>query len=402
MKKHLLTILSLCICWTVQAQNLLQNGGFENDFTRWNNISENGASATFTVETASANVQEGTKALKVEVDNTGTNAWDVQSIHGGWTAEPGKAYTLTFYAKAAADGAKLTTVQQKSPFYAQKEFTLTDEWQRYEWTFVPTEAEVQLKVYFRSVGTLFLDNFNLMLVPDPADNLLQNGGFENDFVWWNNISENGANGTFSIERSIVSEGSKAMKVEVTTPGANPWNIQSLHNGWTADMDKTYTLSFYARAAAAGGKITVVQQNTTYDQKEFDLTTEWQRYEWTFLPKEESLRMKIYFPVAGIYYLDNFVIPVAGTVTSSKDDVLAASAVNVYPNPALGGKFSLEVAGASLANASKVQVVNAQGALVLEKDLHQSSVSFDKALSSGVYFVKVLHQGKVSVKRVVVL
>ncbi|WP_071781127.1 endo-1,4-beta-xylanase [Adhaeribacter aquaticus] len=141
-----------------------------------------------------------------------------------------------------------------------------------------------------------------------AQNLISNGSFESDFSGWNNLAGDGAQATFSLETADKVDGNKAMKVEVTTAGANPWSIQNISNAWSSETGKTYTLSFYAKAAANGTSLRVVQQTQTYAQQEFILTTSWQKYEWTFTAQEAGLQLRFNFLQAGTYYIDNINIP----------------------------------------------------------------------------------------------
>ncbi|HEX8530455.1 MAG TPA: endo-1,4-beta-xylanase, partial [Cytophagales bacterium] len=171
--------------------------------------------------------------------------------------------------------------------------------------------------HFPEAGTFYIDHISIPAPAAPpvsAPNLLPNGGFESDLANWFTQASSPAAATFSVVSGDAPQGTKALKVDVTTPGPNPWSVQAINDAWVAETGKTYTLTFYARAAAAGSTFKVIQQNQTYAEKIFTLTTAWQKYDWTFTAQEASLQLKFHFPNAGTFYLDDFVIPKPGSVT----------------------------------------------------------------------------------------
>ncbi|MBD0257857.1 MAG: endo-1,4-beta-xylanase [Cytophagales bacterium] len=313
MRKSLL-LLFLCTMlstFLAQGQNLIGNGSFENDFAGWTNLAEGGSTAAFSV---TGDAVDGTKALKADITTPGANPWDVQTIGGAWASEAGKSYTLTFYAKGSVAGSVLRAVQQQST-YAQQVITLTTAWQKYEWTFTAGEAGLQLKFHFPEAGTFYIDNIGIPAPAAPpvsAPNLLPNGGFESDLANWFTQASSPAAATFSVVTGDAPQGNKALKVDVVTAGPNPWSVQAINDNWLAETGKTYTLTFYAKAAAAGSTFKVIQQNQTYAEKIFTLTTAWQKYDWTFTAQEASLQLKFHFPNAGIFFIDNLVIPKPAT------------------------------------------------------------------------------------------
>ncbi|MBL7837296.1 MAG: DUF5011 domain-containing protein [Bacteroidetes bacterium] len=88
-------------------------------------------------------------------------------------------------------------------------------------------------------------------------------------------------------------------------------------------------------------------------------------------------------------------------TVSVDDVKAEDKVNVYPNPS-NGLVNIDLGGA-LANNATVEVYNALGQLVVSKTYGEVSGKFDVDLSgnaAGVYTIKLIVDGEVVTKRVV--
>ncbi|MHA6249045.1 endo-1,4-beta-xylanase [Pontibacter sp. CAU 1760] len=144
-----------------------------------------------------------------------------------------------------------------------------------------------------------------------AQNLLLNGDFEsgtgNSFTnWWTQVS-GGGQGAFTAETANAQEGSRAMKVSITQAGSAAYSIQAINDAWPSVTGTEYTLTFYAKAATAGKSIRVVQQTSTYASSDFALTTAWQKYTWTFTAQEAGLQLRLNFPEAGTFYLDNFSI-----------------------------------------------------------------------------------------------
>jgi endo-1,4-beta-xylanase len=158
---------------------------------------------------------------------------------------------------------------------------------------------------FLTISSLAITSF--------AQNLLTNGSFESDFTNWQNLTGGTSSASFAIETSQVQNGAKAMRVQVNTPGANAWDVQSIHSGWPSETGKQYTLSFYAKASSNALTLRAVQQQTTYSQRDFSLTTSYQKYEWTFTAQEANLKHRFNFPVAGTFYIDNVSIVSADNI-----------------------------------------------------------------------------------------
>ena len=313
MKINLLLVFLFSSLFQVASigQNLIPNGSFEKDFANWNNLVGGTGAATFSIDTNDK--VDSAKSMKVVVTAAGTNAYDIQSINSPWPSASGKEYTLSFYAKADVAGKTLRVVQQTST-YAQKDFSLTTSWQKYEWVFTAQEANLQLRFNFPVTGTFNIDQVSIPL-PSSVVNLIPNGGFENNFTNWNNLAGGTSSAVFSIETADKVEGSKAMKVAVATPGANAYDVQSINSAWASVAGREYTLSFFAKADVAGKTLRVVQQTNTYAQKDFSLTTAWQKYEWIFTAQEANLQLRFNFPVAGTFYIDTVSIPAAAIVVT---------------------------------------------------------------------------------------
>jgi O-glycosyl hydrolase len=164
-KKNITTVICLLFLIffggiKVSAQNMINNGNFESDFIDWSNITGGNASATFSVSTTAAEIQNGSKAMKVVVATAGTNAYDIQSIHAGWAAVNGTSYTLTLWAKASTNRAQLKLVMQNVN-YSEKIISLTTTYAQYTWTFTASENGTRFRLNFPQAGTFNIDNINI-------------------------------------------------------------------------------------------------------------------------------------------------------------------------------------------------------------------------------------------------
>ncbi|HVF96169.1 MAG TPA: endo-1,4-beta-xylanase, partial [Flavisolibacter sp.] len=146
-------------------------------------------------------------------------------------------------------------------------------------------------------------------------NLLSNGDLEAGtgtsgpgttlFTGWNLLLGGSAAGTFS---AVAGNGStRALDVAITTAGANAFDVQAIGTAWTAVSGTQYRVSVDIKTSTAGGKVRLVNQNTQYQQSEITPTTSWATYTWTLSALETSPILRLNFPVAGIYTIDNIKI-----------------------------------------------------------------------------------------------
>jgi len=133
-------------------------------------------------------------------------------------------------------------------------------------------------------------------VIDLNKNLVANGTFTTKDNWsWNTGSSYGnSQGDFNVSNNKAT-------LNVTTIGSNPWEPQLVQNGITLVEGMNYKITFEA-SASANRKIGVVIQKAggeydTYFEKEIDLTTTTQLFEYEFKmknPSDESGRIGFNF------------------------------------------------------------------------------------------------------------
>ncbi len=124
-----------------EAENLLENGGFENgDMTGWNIYG--GHEAEVVTELTGAAVPEdpieGMHALHITVPSAGTNFWDVGLQHQGHVFESGKKYTLSAFLKSKSGELNINFKPElgQDPWtgYGSQAFTMTEEWTEFSVT----------------------------------------------------------------------------------------------------------------------------------------------------------------------------------------------------------------------------------------------------------------------------
>ena len=155
-----------------------------------------------------------------------------------------------------------------------------------------------------------------------AQNLVTNGGFENNLTGWSNATSGGASASFAVETSQQYAGAKAMRVAITNPGAALHNVQTLGPTFTLAVGTPTSITFRARASAAGVKVRFVMQDSTYNNKEFTLSTAWQWFIWNHATTEASPRLRIQYRSAGTVWLDEISVvanPALGTTIRISSD-----------------------------------------------------------------------------------
>lgn len=153
----LLIIILLSIVIHGIGQNLLSNGGFENDFSNWTNLANDGAVATYSIV---ANAAEGAKAMRLKIDQLGSNGYSIQNFHNKWPAEVGQLYKIEFFAKSQSNAGGLRLVQTTGSYKATS-FSLTENWEKYQITYVARGTQEDFKLQFFKKNTYFIDGISI-------------------------------------------------------------------------------------------------------------------------------------------------------------------------------------------------------------------------------------------------
>ena len=164
-------------------------------------------------------------------------------------------------------------------------------------------------------------------------NVVPNSGLENGagdlFTNWITQVGPGATGSFQQETAAAYEGTRAMKINVVTPGPFQYSIQTYSDNFALTAGRSYTLSFYAKAATNGSRFKAVIQNATYQEKTFFVTPNWAKYTWTFTANEASVSLKFHFPEAGTFYVDALSIPRPNDGSYAIDPIMVDTAMKRF-------------------------------------------------------------------------
>jgi endo-1,4-beta-xylanase len=146
-------------------------------------------------------------------------------------------------------------------------------------------------------------------------NLLPSGNFEAGtgvsgtgstlFTGWNVLVGGTSVGTYTAVAGNNSP--RALEANVTTPGANAYDMQAIGSNWTATVGTQYKVSVDIRASVANGRVRLVNQNNQYQQFDITPTTSWATFTWTLTALETSPILRLNFPNAGVYTIDNITI-----------------------------------------------------------------------------------------------
>jgi len=151
-----------------------------------------------------------------------------------------------------------------------------------------------------------------------APNLLAglNGDFEqgsgNTFNGWTDLAGGVSSATFAAAAGNNSP--RALQVNVTTPGANAYDVQSIGPNFAVTPGHSINFSIDIKTATAGGRVRVVVQNNNYLQYDITPTTSWATYTFSLTVNESSPSIRLNFPDAGTYTVDNIVITDPGQAT----------------------------------------------------------------------------------------
>lgn len=140
-----------------------------------------------------------------------------------------------------------------------------------------------------------------------AQNLLQNGNFQQLNQHWIHLSQNGAVSTHAVTDSGRTTGDTCLRFSVYQLGSNAYDVQSIHDVWNATTGSPYRVTLWAKANANGRKIRIIAQDTAYLNSDLTLTNTWQQYTWDFTSPENGLYFKIHWFEAGTFMVQDIAI-----------------------------------------------------------------------------------------------
>jgi hypothetical protein len=147
------------------GKELLKNGDFAQQLKGWNIEQHNGAKATANLVGRDALIAPGggslrtaspANALELRVNKPGTETWHVQFGQPGLKFEAGKAYTVSFRAKAdSARAISVTAAQAHDPWKQlglAADARLSNDWREFRFVFNAPQDETNARVTFGRFG----------------------------------------------------------------------------------------------------------------------------------------------------------------------------------------------------------------------------------------------------------
>lgn len=123
-----------------------------------------------------------------------------------------------------------------------------------------------------------------------ADNLVQNGDFENGSGSWDLQCMGNAKASVKV---IQEAGKHAAAVEVTEPGEKRYFVQLVQRNLHLDGDKSYELTFRAKAKTPADVVVTVSAKEgsgfreMWRQENIALKEEWDEFRFTVTPKDPT-------------------------------------------------------------------------------------------------------------------
>lgn len=300
-----------------EVEKISENGSFE-DFVlgevtagslSWTfNINANGADAAFEIVSDAQDDDE--RALKIEIGTfNGADDWNIEAVNEPLLVKEGEVYTASVWLKA-------DTTTRVARFYfglpasgnwdrfEETDVVLTTEWKEYVFEHVATATDEVNTMRFGMPmnfsenvgGTIYIDNLKITR-PLPIPYVNDNGSFESSDVteqadtadvegWVFELQDTGE-ANFAIVDDVVKDGERALRIDVTTQGANDWSIQAINELFPVEPELIYTFSVWAKASEAGGTANFTTGNQAFSEfgrlnnADVSLTTEWQEFTFEF-------------------------------------------------------------------------------------------------------------------------
>ncbi len=178
------------------------------------------------------------------------------------------------------------------------------------------------KLYFLIVLVVL----NLAVVPPATqaqvENLVVNPSFEEDEAiqddaagehWWTWNPAEGAGSVATVDETEFIDGAKSLRIEPR--GTANWHFIVVYSTLSLDMDKNYTVSFWAKAEEPRS-LTVAMKAldnsvNAWGATDFDLTTEWAEYTYTTNVLHPDVKMEIWCAASDVPLWLDFVFVYEG-------------------------------------------------------------------------------------------
>ncbi|WP_198172634.1 T9SS type A sorting domain-containing protein [Hymenobacter ginkgonis] len=144
--------------------------------------------------------------------------------------------------------------------------------------------------------------------------LLNNTGFENGLTGWTTLNSTGATISANTVAADAHTGSGSLKVVNPTPQpGSQWKVQVSSAAFATTVGKQYVISYWVKAAAAGGSIRIsTGPSGAQYQADQPIGTAWQQVSWTITATLASTTFLFDMgQVANTYYIDDASVKEVG-------------------------------------------------------------------------------------------
>ena len=313
--KRLYTLILVLTSFSINAQSdTLCNPSFEDSLGNWGTFCNGNSSGIFSIDSSSA--YSGNLGLEMNLSSISPPSNTCALTSCAVNLQQGKFYMISFWAKSNTSNDVLVVLQRTSaPYtnYAQKTFTFTTNWKKYQLNTTDTAAVNNLKIKIKpqSSGTYNFDDFSFYPVSIlPTNTEICNGDFETGVSGWSQANS-GANILAVSDSTTYQNGNFSAKIDVS----NTVNGQPIFSSCKSDIEKNkkYRIHFWAKSLIGGQLATATSSlssppYTNYGIETFTLTTNWTEY--TFISESDSTIFgnvrfaKFKFPEDGTYHIDN--------------------------------------------------------------------------------------------------
>jgi beta-glucanase (GH16 family) len=280
--------------------NYIYNGAFDkgniNRLTYWNLNKTDGAIAKYYVD-------ENTRALNIEVTNSGVDASKVTIDQKGIQLTKNNQFKLTFKAKAETDRTmkiKFISKDGTMSYVPETDINLKTTMETFELPFTMTDkTDLESQLVFMLGGNnskVYIDDVSLIRTSIDYSLVdlypLKNGDFSKGLESWKPYPNIGD----GADSAITAENGEA-KISINKVGPNPWSILLNQEGFKLTKGVEYVVGFDVRASLSRNMEFVIDNAAYYrylsNIVEAPIGTEMKHYEYTLkIDKDDIVNLKL--------------------------------------------------------------------------------------------------------------